>query len=61
MRKGRYLALVDEGTRDVAEKFLAAIREGRHQQVSLWSRLMAGYIAQRMRSAIRKGNIKPFR
>ncbi|MEZ5562676.1 MAG: NAD(P)H-dependent oxidoreductase [Gammaproteobacteria bacterium] len=104
MQKPRYLALVDECTRDVAEKFVTAIRGGRHQQVSLtqlvnframqnmtrsqpgsknfaywearnwleagyyteapaslWSRLFAGYIARRMRGAIRKGNIRPFR
>lgn len=104
IQKARYLALVDESTRDVAEKFVAAIRDGDHQAVSLtqlinframqnmtrsqpgsknfnywqarnwldasyyndapaslWSRLMAGYVAGRMRSAIRKGNIRPFR
>lgn len=104
MQKARYLALVGECTRDVAEKFIAAIRDRPDQQLSLtqlinframqnmtrsqpgsknfeywkarnwldaryyndapsslWSRLMAGYIAQRMRSAIRKGNIQPFR
>ncbi|MCK6372155.1 MAG: NAD(P)H-dependent oxidoreductase [Gammaproteobacteria bacterium] len=104
MHKKRYLQLIDECTSDVAEKFVAAIRAGAYQQVTLnqlvnframqnmtrsqpdtknyaywqergwleavyytdaptshWARFMAGYVARRMRGAIRKGNIRPFR